>query len=226
MSVSEPRAIDLSGPSSGVSTALPLLFDINYPPKSEDETTPKRLSPEALLFDVIITWKIKSLTIISARPLGRISTLQESRDLPFVAWVTKCGNPVKSKFRLADWDMREFMAQTLSQPLQSETQCYSLNMELLLFLPRVLAESRPPPTFSSPYLLCRYSILAHMKISGPLGTAMLDFNVPIQILYATASQNPTHTSPHTPSFDSVAIRDARRESGAIDDRERLPAYSP
>jgi hypothetical protein len=227
----EPTPIECTLSEPDLSTLLPIHFNLLCHPR---KTTTSTLSPNLLIFDASVSWKLKSTTLVSITKLVDVPTIEQCKKSLQYARVTEYSPSRSRKLRLQDWDVHDDIG-SIEKPVIG-AHSYTHNTTVWLSIPTKDEDAYPPPTFSSPYLSRKYSFTVRIDVCGSLGRASFNLEVPVQIVYG-------HSRVSTPDEANEALSDANSQtqegdrrsarygSGAgheVDvrehERERLPSY--
>lgn len=206
----EPKPLEFSTSQSNITTSLPLFFRLLYRPQTQSRSKFSRLSANLLTLDVSVTWKLKSLTVISVQRLPCLPPVAISREATSIARVVTLSPANSRKLRLGDWESSEGAVD--DGPANKRVQSYTHKSSILLSMPARPPNSYPTPTFSTPYLFRRYSFTVHVEVSGPLGKAAFDLEVPVQIVYMDGNP-PGIDAPHSTSETGARDAEAGGEAG-------------
>ena len=132
--------------------------------------------------------------------------------------ITSLGLKHPLKLTLRNWKR----APANGSAIQSLPESWTHTADLTLSIPkRVLVV----PTFSTPYLTRRYSLLLQIRVAGAVGAAKLTLEVPVQVVYrdeagaGCAAERPGHSR-------GRADCDLSGEGLEVNPMDVLPIYVP
>jgi len=179
IAIAEPKPLVFNSSSKGlVSTKLPISFIFERP--RTEARTDAGFSVEAC--HASLTWQLRNSTFASLEPMSSVPTVREVAQgqrgrLPSKVLITTLGLRHRLKLSLRGWQKTPGTFSVKNGHIPSEI--WTKQDELSLSMPR---EALPVPTFFTPYVSRRYSLLVQITVTG-IGKARFRLEVPVQIVY-------------------------------------------
>jgi hypothetical protein len=194
ISVSEPKPLVIHQDQKGTLAAFPIRLSVRHDSKRPNVSAPGPL-------DVRINSVLKLTTCIALSTMKSHPTLRICQTSPMLATISRNGRPYHRKLRLqnAAWKREAADAQR------------EWGQDVVVWLPIISEHASPTPSFFTPLLTRRYSVVMRMDVKSGEGSAVFHLNVPLQIVYA--SEAPTYTE-----------HENRLDSSQSEPVERLPLY--
>lgn len=168
----EPPPFVFCNSENSASTTLPINFEVHIHDKkiiADDIVSSPRT------FDVFVTWRLKSLTFLSMRPLTSMPTMVQSLRQSSVNNITVIGQPHRLRWTLVLCKDYSSLHGRPSNTIWTE----AVNLPLFIYKPVL-----PAPPLFTPFVSRRYSISMQIRLVGTkLGNANVRLEVPVQIAY-------------------------------------------
>jgi hypothetical protein len=215
--ISEPDPFLFFSGKEFAMTRLPISFaiqglDAEGRGDANNSTTP---------FNANVTWQLRTSTFLSVEAMNFVPTVIQARRTPSITLITTLGLRHRLKLALSGWKRpsRRFVFHNM----QGIENAWTIEEELALSIP---TRSLLPPTFVTPHLSRRYSLIVHIKVAGN-GKASVRLEVPVQIVY---QRDPTRTGGlHGEILSTSGVLGDRNQSRQIlsdNAVSELPVYVP
>ncbi len=195
-SITEPNPfLFLSGKDSAV-IRLPMRFAVRGVEASTN------VFHQNAAFNATVIWQLRSSTFMSATPMKSVPTVLQAQRNPSINMITTLGLEHRLTLALNGWNKP-----SSSLASMQSTDDWMIEQELALSIP---TRSLLVPTFFTPHLSRRYSLVVQVKLAGN-GKTSVRLEVPVQVVY----QN---ESPGTSRLQSWGFNSGR---SSIDQNESL-----
>jgi hypothetical protein len=112
-------------------------------------------------FNANVTWQLRTSTFMSVEPMNFVPTVLQARRTPSITLTTAFGLRHTLKLTLSGW--KKPSSRSVFHNTQGIENAWAIEEELALSIPtRCLL----PPTFVTPHLTRRYSLIVHIKVAG------------------------------------------------------------
>ena len=201
VTIAEPEPFLFCSGKDFAMTRLSVHFDLQGPPNPNSG---------AGSYTTSVVWQLRTSTFVSVQPMIVAPTVRQAHRCRFISLSTTLG--LKHWLKLAGGCWQPATAAC------GAAEAWSIDQKIALAIPtRCLL----PPTFITPHIARRYSLLVRVKIAGS-GTARVRLEVPVQIVYVKGTGPPGGQSE---IVGAEPDSEAQRILGA-DAVDELPAYVP
>jgi hypothetical protein len=155
VTIAEPDPFLFSSGKDFAITRLPIHFGLQGSP--------------AVPYTTSVTWRLRTATFVSVKPMTVMPTVLQACRTPSISLITTRGLRHRMKLVIRDW----------KKPATGSGTAWSIDEKIALAIPtRCLL----PPTFITPHISRRYSLLVQVKVAGD-GKAGVKLEIPVQMVY-------------------------------------------
>lgn len=229
--IAEPDPFLFCTAKDSASTRLPVRFAVRGPSRNENCSN---ASVPPVAFSATVTWRLRTSTFLSTEPLSFVPTVNQVHNTPSMTLITSLGLEHQLKLALTGWKkMPSSSTICIKEEQGIEDDAWTIEEELAL---SISTATQLPPTFNTPHLSRRYSLIVQIKVAGT-GKASLQLEVPVQVVYGNEpcrrtgdlrAQRSSSRNSSSSRGATLGERDQTRHILDADDAvvDILPAYVP